>query len=88
MFNSNDIPSEYKPLSAWEYFWLTILFNIPFIGFVFLIFFSFDSSNINRRNFARSFFCIIVILIIIFIALICLGISLPTPAQVSSGNYF
>ena len=56
--NNTNIPNEYKPISAWGYFGYNILFSIPIIGFIFLIVFSFDSSNINRRNYARSFFII------------------------------
>lgn len=65
MENSN-IPSQYKPISAWGYFGYNILFSIPLVGLICLIVFSFDSSNINRRSYARSFF-IIYVLIAIFL---------------------
>ena len=69
----NTIPNEYRPLSA-------ILFAIPLVGFIMLIVFAFDSSNINRRNYARSFFCAylvaIIILIVVLILALVLGISL------------
>ncbi len=55
------IPPEYKPLTAWQYFGLQILFAIPVVGFVFLIVFSFNSSNLNRRSFARSYWCALFI---------------------------
>lgn len=61
----NNIPNEYKPLSAWAYFGYNLLFAIPLVGFIMLIVFSFDSSNINRRNYARSFFCAYLIALII-----------------------
>ncbi len=48
---------KYRPLSPWAYFGYSLLFSIPLIGFIFLIIFSFNSRNINRRNYARSFFC-------------------------------
>ena len=51
-------PSKYKPLAAWAYFGLQILFAIPVIGFIFLIIFTFNGSNINRRSFARSYWCV------------------------------
>lgn len=63
------IPSEYKPLSAWAYFGYNLLFAIPVVGLICLIIFSFSSSNINRRNFARSFWCLLVIGIIIGVIL-------------------
>lgn len=73
---NNNIPNNYKPLSPWAYFGYNILFSIPFIGFILLIVFSFDNSNINRRNFARSYWCIYIFVIIILILFIILGLSL------------
>lgn len=65
--NNINIPNEYKPISAWGYFGYNTLFSIPIIGFIFLIVFSFDSSNINRRNYARSFFIIYLLIAIVFL---------------------
>lgn len=67
---SDKIPYEYTPISAWGYFGYNFLFSIPIVGLIFLIIFSFDSSNINRRNYARSFFIIYLLIAIIFIFLI------------------
>lgn len=66
---NNNIPYEYKPLSAWSYVGYNILFSLPVVGLILLIIFSFSGSNINRRNYARSFFCT-WLLIIIIIAII------------------
>ena len=59
------LPPQYRPLGAWAYFGYSILFAIPIIGFILLIVFSFSNSNINRRNFARSHWCILAIVAII-----------------------
>lgn len=59
-----NIPPEYTPLGAWAYFGLSILFSIPIVGFIFLIVFSCNGSNINRRNFARSYWCALVLVAI------------------------
>jgi hypothetical protein len=83
----NNIHGEYRPLSAWEYFGYTLLFNLPIIGIIFLIIYAVDGSNINRRNFARSFFCIYVIIIVIILILLALGIAIPTPS-IANSNYF
>ncbi len=61
------LPKKYQPITAWGYFWLQILFAIPILGTIFLIIFAIGHSNINVRNFARSYFCIIIIIIIGFI---------------------
>lgn len=73
-YKEQNLPPEYRPLSPWAYFGLSILFAIPIVGFVFLIVFSFSKANINRRNYARSFFCSLLLALILFIVLVvCLG---------------
>lgn len=62
---SRSISPEYRPLGAWEYFGYSLLFGLPIIGLILLIVFSFSGSNINRRNFARSYFCMLVLLAVV-----------------------
>ena len=50
------LPPQNYPLSPWAYIGLQILFSLPIIGFIFLIIFSISKKNINRRNFALSYF--------------------------------
>lgn len=75
----DDLPPHLKPIGAWKYFAYQLLFSIPIVGFVFLIVFSCSSANINRRNFARSYWCALVvaaaIAVIILIMVILLGIG-------------
>ena len=62
---------ENRPLSPWAYFGYGILFSIPVIGFILLIIFSFAGQNMNRKNFARSYWCkLIVVLAIVIILLV------------------
>lgn len=58
---------EYRPLSAWSYVLLSILYSIPVIGWLFLIIFTFNKRNINRRNYTRSYWYRIIPFIAIFI---------------------
>ena len=61
-----NIPEKYKPISAWGYFGYNILFAIPILGFIMLLIFALGgTSNINLRNYARSFFCSFILAIII-----------------------
>ncbi len=76
IFDKNNIPPEYKPISAWGYFGYDLLFSIPVVGFILLIVFAFASSNINLRNYARSFFCILLLAVIVVVILVLLGVSL------------
>lgn len=79
----DNIPEKYRPLSPWAYFGYGILFSIPVIGFILLIVFSFNDENINRKNFARSYFCVYVVAIILVIIAAISGISLTafTPSM-------
>ena len=76
----DNIPPQNRPLSPWAYFGLTLLYGVPIVGLVFMIIFAFNSNNINRRNFTRSFWIPVFIALIVFIiyAIICLitGVSL------------
>lgn len=82
----NNLQNEYRPLSAWAYFGYNLLFAIPLVGFIMLIVFAFDSSNINRRNYARSFFCVYLILFIllIIVLILCLVLGISTASLYNS----
>ena len=65
-----NIPEEYKPIGMWGYFGYELLFSIPCVGFILLLVFAFGGTkNVNLRNFARSYFCYMII--IGAIAIIC-----------------
>ena len=70
------IPEEYQPMSAWGYVGLQILFAVPVVGLIFLLIFTFKKSNLNRRNFARSYWCWLVIWAVI--AALIAGIAAAT----------
>jgi protein-S-isoprenylcysteine O-methyltransferase Ste14 len=77
------LPEKYRPMGAWKYFGYSILFALPLIGFICLIVFSFNSNNIVRRSYARSFFCSLLVIgiilgVVLVVALI-LGVSIPQP---------
>lgn len=54
VFNPETLPEQYRPLSAWAYFALQLLYSVPIVGFIFLIIFSFNGGNVHRRSHARS----------------------------------
>ena len=60
-------PKEAKLLGPWGYFGLKILFSIPLVGFILLIVFSFDNKHLNRRNFARSYWCDLILRLVVAI---------------------
>ena len=58
---------ECKPISMWGYFGYEILFSLPFIGWIILIVNAVSAKNVNLRNFARSYFCFLIVLAAIFV---------------------
>ncbi len=75
--NDNRIPAEYEPVSMWGYFGYELLFGIPFIGFIILLVFAFGgTSNRNLKNFARSKFCYVIIVTIVFVILAIIAASM------------
>lgn len=71
----NNIPEEYKPISMWGYFGYQILFSIPIIGIICLIIFALGgTSNKNVRNYARSYFCFMILIVILIILAIVMGL--------------
>jgi len=71
------VPEENRPLGPWAYFGYSLLFSIPVIGFILLIVLSFAGKNVNRKNFARSYWCWIILaiaLILISIVILLTGV--------------
>ena len=61
-----NIPDEYKPISMWGYFGYELLFVIPCVGWICLIVFALGgTSNVNLKNFARSYFCFLILAVIL-----------------------
>ena len=59
------VPKEYKPVSPWGYVGLGVLFAIPVLGVILLIVLSFTKGNLNVRNYARSFWCALLLAIVL-----------------------
>lgn len=73
-----------RPLSPWAYYGLQLLFSIPLVGFICLIIFSFDNGNINRRNFARSYWCGLIVSVAVIVLLIVLLVATGAGAALLS----
>ena len=81
--SENNIPAEYKPISMWGYFGYEILFSIPLIGFICLIIFAFASKNKNVKNFARSYFCMLILTIVIFAVIFAIAMATGAIEQIT-----
>lgn len=58
---------DYEPISMWGYFGYEILFSIPVVGWIILIVKAISARNVNVRNFARSYFCFLIIVVVAFV---------------------
>ena len=79
---ADQIPEEYQPLSPWAYFGLQILFAVPIVGFIFLIIYSINGSNLNRRNFARSYWCSLILVGAVLLVVLIFALIFATGKQV------
>jgi len=79
--------NQFRPLSPWAYVGYSILFSIPIVGFILLIVFTFSHSNINRRSYARSYWCwLLMALIITAVVAVVAVAGLKLDFIKSSGN--
>lgn len=69
IFRTNTVPSACGDTLGYE-----ILFSIPIVGFIVLLVFSFGGTkNVNLRNFARSYFCFLIVIVIFAIIVAIIG---------------
>lgn len=80
---TNGLPEEYRPISMWGYFGYELLFSIPCVGFILLLIFSFGGTkNVNLRNFARSYFCFLIVLVVI------VAVALLIISSIAAGSMY
>ena len=74
--NYDSLPADLRPISPWRYFGLSIVYAIPVIGFIVLIVNSLSkNNNVNVRNFSRSFFCALILVLIVAGILAAIGLA-------------
>ena len=71
---NDDFELDNKPISAWGYVGLMLLYCVPILGIIMLFVHAFRGKNINVRNFAKSYFIQFVIAFILYIVLIVLAL--------------
>ena len=49
------LPKKYRPMGFFGYVWHTLLYIIPVLGLILLIWGACNDRNVSRRSFARSF---------------------------------
>ncbi len=82
---NNQVPEEYRPIGMWGYFGYELLFMIPIVGLIMVLIFSFGgTANKNLKNFARSQFCIWIVIAVL--AVIAFSFGLFAPALLGRGG--
>lgn len=62
-----DASNELQPISVLGYIGYIVLFMIPILGFVMLLFFSLGGAkNQNLKNFARAYLCVIAAAVVLW----------------------
>ena len=88
MNNQYNVPEAYKPISMWGYFGYELLFSIPCVGIIMLMVFAFGgTSNINLRNFARSYFCYLILALVIILIAGLFGVGAGIFSELANSNY-
>ncbi|MBR2351159.1 MAG: hypothetical protein IKA67_03925 [Clostridia bacterium] len=54
-----------KSIKPWGYVWLTILYAIPVLGWLVWLINALFAKNTNVKNHARSYFCAVVLILIV-----------------------
>ena len=71
------LPKKYRPMGLCGYVWHTLLYIIPVLGLILLIWGACNDKNVSRRSFARSFLfsgiLIAAMALVYVIALVALG---------------
>jgi len=72
----NNYPEENRPIGAWKYFGLDILFSIPIIGLICAIIFAITNRNNHLRNLSKAMIIKRIILAVIYVLLFSLVLFL------------
>ena len=68
---------KYRPISAWGYIGYEILFAIPVVGLIVALILAITSGNQNVKNYARSKFCLLLLVFILVFMATMLGYTIP-----------
>ena len=74
------LPKAYRPISGWGYFWRAVFYAIPVLGWLFVLINALGAKNRNGRNFARSYFCALLVAIILGVVVAVIGMTNPDVA--------
>ena len=76
------LPKSYRPITGWGYFWRTVLYAIPVIGWLVLLFNAIGAKNRNVRYFARAPFCALLLVLILAVVAVAVDLLLLNGAMI------
>lgn len=79
--------NQYRLLSPWAYVGYGLLFTLPVIGWILAIVFALNDDNLNRRNFARGYWCMVLVVVILSIVWMVMGVSIMDGLSSYQYNY-
>ena len=83
--------NQYRLLSPWAYVGYGILFTLPVIGWIPALQRLLNGDNLNRRNFARGYWCgvlvAVIVVLILSIAGMVMGVSIMDGFSSYQYNY-
>jgi len=79
--------SIYEPIGMWGYIGYAILFVIPVVGLVLAAVLSFSGGNVNRKNLARAFLLVKVLLLVFAVIIVAAAIIFGDAIQAAIGEY-
>ena len=83
-----DLPVEYRPIGMRGYFGYSLLFAIPFVGWIIALVFAFGvNPNVNLKNFARAYFCSLIVACVFLFFVSVSGCSLLCKSEICSGVF-
>ncbi len=73
--NQANVSDEYRPIGAWGYVGYQILFAITLVGFIVALVFALGGvQNKNVKNYARAYFCWMLLAIIVMGVAVVIGV--------------
>ena len=79
--------NQYRLLSPWAYVGYGILFTLPVIGWILAIVFTLNDDNLNRRNFARGYWCGVLVAVIVVVILSIVGMVMGVSIMDGFSSY-
>lgn len=79
--------NQYRLLSPWAYVGYGILFTLPVIGWILAIVFALNDDKLNRRNFARGYWCGMLVAVIVVVILSIVGMVMGVSIMDGFSSY-